>query len=73
VFSLLRQINNVSKRTKFQIRYKGKVKVNPDIIKRLTKYRYPYFIVEVFISSFIAILLQIKRANIKLKNDDISL
>ena len=70
---LVSAINKVSKRTKHHIlfRLRGKLKVDTDKIMLFNKYKYPYLTVEVFFSILIAILLQTKRANKKLPNEEI--
>ncbi len=49
---------------------KGKLKVQIDKIELLIKYRNPYLTVEVFLSIFIAIGAQTKRANRKFPKAD---
>ena len=66
---LLSAIKIVSKRMKFQTLKKGNVKVQIDNIRRLIRYKYPYFTVEVFFSIFIAILLQTNIANKNWKHE----
>jgi hypothetical protein len=69
---LVSKINKVSKRTKFHILHKqrGSLKVQTDKMALFTKYKYPYLTVEVFFSILIAILLQTKRVNKKLANEE---